>query len=166
MKFHYLAIRLWLGTAACAFAQTTTAPSGPRHGGPGGPGRGPGSAIVRAIDTDKNGTLSAAELGNAVAAIKALDTNHDGSISIDELRPPRPADAPTPPARATGTPPADRPHPVDPIMLALDANSDGALSANEIENAKASLLALDLNKDGALTPDEYRPLPPERPANE
>jgi hypothetical protein len=51
-------------------------------------------------------------------------------------------------------------------MLALDANSDGVLSANEIENAKASLLALDLNRDGTLTPDEYRPLPPERPANE
>jgi len=51
-------------------------------------------------------------------------------------------------------------------MLALDANTDRALSATEIANARASLLALDANKDGALAPDEYRPLPPERPANE
>jgi hypothetical protein len=45
-------------------------------------------------------------------------------------------------------------------MLALDANSDGSLSAAEITNATTSLLALDLNKDGKLTPDEFRPLPP------
>jgi hypothetical protein len=47
-----------------------------------------------------------------------------------------------------------------PLMLALDANSDGDLSAAEISNAPASLLALDANKDGKLTRDELRPLPP------
>jgi Ca2+-binding EF-hand superfamily protein len=45
-------------------------------------------------------------------------------------------------------------------MLALDANSDGALSASEIANAPASLRALDANGDGKLTRDELRPLPP------
>ena len=45
-------------------------------------------------------------------------------------------------------------------MLALDANSDGALSAAEIAKAATSLAALDLNKDGQLTVDEFRPLPP------
>jgi hypothetical protein len=165
MKFHYLAVRLWLGTAAMAFAQTTTPPAGPRPGGPGRGGR--GHPIVRVLDTDKDGTLSAAELANAPTALKALDTNNDGIISADELHPVRPADAPTPPANAPArpTPSADRPRPLDPIMLALDADGDGSLSATEIANATKSLLALDLNKDGALTPDEYRPLPPERPAN-
>ena len=45
-------------------------------------------------------------------------------------------------------------------MMALDANADGALSANEMTNAPASLAALDANKDGKLTVDELRPLPP------
>jgi len=45
-------------------------------------------------------------------------------------------------------------------MMVLDANSDGALSVNELTNAPASLAALDANKDGKLTIDELRPLPP------
>jgi hypothetical protein len=45
-------------------------------------------------------------------------------------------------------------------MLALDADGDRALSATEISNASNSLKALDANSDGKLTPDELRPLPP------
>jgi Ca2+-binding EF-hand superfamily protein len=118
---------------------------------------------VRVLDTDKDGTISAAELAAAATALLTLDTNSDGALSAEELHP-RPANAPTPPANAP-TLPVDRPHPTDPIMLALDADGNGALSAQEIANAPKSLAALDLNKDGKLTPDEYRPLPPERPAN-
>ena len=118
--------------------------------------------IVRTLDVDRNGELSAAEIANASAAILALDTNKDGMISPDELRPVRPADAPTPPAgdpsRPEGAP--GHPRPIDPVMLALDANGDGTLSAAEIANAPASLAALDTNKDGKLTFDELRPLPP------
>lgn len=168
MKLRYLALTLALGTAA--FAQTDTTPTDtPHRGGPRGPhGRGHfrGHPVVHALDADQNGTLSAAEIAGASAALLTLDRNADGALSSDELHPgrpdgDRPADAPARPAGA-----ADHPHPVDPIMLALDADSDHALSANEIANAKTSLLALDANKDGALTPDEYRPLPPARPANE
>lgn len=136
-------------------------------GGPGGPGRGPGGhPIVRVLDADQDHELSAGELANAPAALKALDTNGDGTISADELRPPRPADAPTPPADRRA-PPADgdHPRPVDPIMLALDADNDGTLSAVEIANATTSLQALDANTDGKLTPDELMPLPPEGAPN-
>jgi Ca2+-binding EF-hand superfamily protein len=170
-KIHSALLVLFLAAATTLPAQTTTpsdAPRGP-HGGPGRPGgRGHGGhPIIRAIDTDKDGTISASELASAPAAIRALDTNGDGTVSAAELRPARPANAPTPPANAP-TPPAGvpspdgntRPHPVDPVMLALDANGDGALSAAEINNASTSLAALDLNKDGKLTPDEMRPLPP------
>lgn len=130
------------------------------HGGPrrGGPGHRP-SSIVRALDADRNREVSAEELANASTAILTLDRNADGSVSGDELRPARPANAPERTA-----PPADAParmRPVDPIMLALDADGDGRLAATEIGNAATSLAALDGNKDGKLTVDEIRPLPPE-----
>ena len=157
-KIHAIALLVSITAGAVLSAQTTPSdgPRGPRRGGPGG--RGPGHPIIRALDADKDGVVSAAELANASAAIKVLDTDGDGAVSASELRPARPADAPTPPAGATSR--GDRPHPVMPVMLALDANKDGALSASEIANATASLKALDANKDGQLTRDELRPLPP------
>ncbi len=57
-----------------------------------------------------------------------------------------------------GTPPAqerrERPRPV---LLALDLDHDGTLSAAEIQAAPASLRALDRNGDGELTFDEMEP---------
>lgn len=44
-----------------------------------------------------------------------------------------------------------------PILIALDSNHDGVLSADEIDNAPASLRKLDKNGDGRLTEDELRP---------
>jgi len=52
-----------------------------------------------------------------------------------------------------------RPPPL-PIVLALDANHDGVIDANEIANASAALKTLDKNGDGQLTKDEYLPTPP------
>lgn len=149
----------------CAQTAPTEQPAGgPRHRGPGGPG-GPGrmSPVIRTLDADHDGEISAAEIAGAPAALLTLDTNKDGSLSAEELRPARPADAPTPPAdaprRGPGGP-GGHARPANPVMLALDANNDGALSAAEIANAAASLKALDANKDGKLTRDELRPLPP------
>ena len=39
--------------------------------------------------------------------------------------------------------------------MALDANHDGVIDANEIANAPAALKTLDKNGDGKLTPDEF-----------
>ena len=50
----------------------------------------------------------------------------------------------------------DRP-PMPPIEAALDANSDGTISAEEIANSGTTLLTLDANSDGQLTSDEYMP---------
>jgi Ca2+-binding EF-hand superfamily protein len=44
-----------------------------------------------------------------------------------------------------------------PIMIALDADKDGEISAKEIENAVAALKTLDKNEDGKLTEEELRP---------
>jgi len=53
-----------------------------------------------------------------------------------------------------------------PIIMALDANHDGVISADEIANAAAALKTLDKNGDGQLTKDEYMPpRPPGRPGD-
>jgi hypothetical protein len=51
----------------------------------------------------------------------------------------------------------DGPPPPPPLVAALDANHDGVIDAQEIDNAAAALRTLDKNKDGKLTPDEFRP---------
>jgi hypothetical protein len=177
MKTSYcFAALLPLGFAALLSAQTTTpsdSPHGRGHHGRGGPGGGPGFPIVRVLDADKDREISAGELAMASAAILTLDTNNDGTVSREEMRPGRPEHTGRPeraerPAGApeggkrSGPPAGVGPvRPVDPIMLALDADTDGNLSPAEIANASASLAALDANKDGKLTMDEFRPLPPE-----
>jgi hypothetical protein len=45
---------------------------------------------------------------------------------------------------------------VDPILAALDANSDGEISAAEIAAGPKALQKLDKNGDGTLTADEVR----------
>jgi hypothetical protein len=52
--------------------------------------------------------------------------------------------------------------PKPPLELALDANRDGTIDADEIAGAVAALKKLDKNGDGKLTPDEYRPPRPPR----
>lgn len=44
-----------------------------------------------------------------------------------------------------------------PLMKALDADGDGTLSANEIQNATAALKAIDKDGDGVLSGQELRP---------
>jgi len=55
-----------------------------------------------------------------------------------------------------------RPPVLHPLMIALDADKDGEISADEIANAAAALKALDKNGDGKLARDELRPELPGR----
>lgn len=50
------------------------------------------------------------------------------------------------------------------VLLALDLDHDGALSAEELQAAPASLLKLDRNGDGEITADELGGRPPEADA--
>lgn len=56
-----------------------------------------------------------------------------------------------------------RPPPVPPILAIFDADRDGVLSAEEIQNAASALAQLDQNGDATITRDEMRPPPPPRP---
>jgi hypothetical protein len=130
----------------------------PHHGRHGPPAD---SRLIKALDTNGDGIIDAAEIANASAALKTLDTNNDGQLTRDEFLPPRPDGA------TNGPPPGQNGHrpPRPPIIAALDANGDGIIDAQEIANAPAALLKLDKNGDGQLTPDEYRPHrpPPDGP---
>ncbi len=60
---------------------------GPGGGGPRGGGMMRMDPILAAIDADKNGTISAAELRNSTIALRALDKDNDGQLSGEEIRP-------------------------------------------------------------------------------
>lgn len=78
---------------------------GDKPKGPGGPPPGPRPVppLIKALDSDADGTLSAAELAGAPESLKALDKNGDGELSPDELHPKGP------PPRPDGPPPEDGP---------------------------------------------------------
>lgn len=50
-------------------------------------GHHPPPPLVSALDANRDGKISAAEIANANHALKALDTNKDGCLTHDELRP-------------------------------------------------------------------------------
>lgn len=161
---HLLLASALLGLTTIAYAQPEDGDKGPGPGGPGGRDhrgpRGGRSPIVRVLDADKDGTISAAEIAAAPTALKTLDKNNDGKITVDELKPTPPADAPAdapkPPANA------GKRAQHDPLFAALDTDSNGELSAAEIAAAPTSLKKLDKNADGQLTREEIRPTPPPR----
>ncbi|MDB6122353.1 MAG: h [Pedosphaera sp.] len=145
-------------------------PQGGSQDGQGGPGseekgHRPPPPIIATLDANHDGVISADEIANAATALKSLDKNGDGQLTADELRP----QAPPPGAPQGGQPPHEPPtnadgnhpqRPVPPLIAALDANSNGTISADEIANAAASLLKLDKNNDGKLSREELRPEPP------
>lgn len=63
-------------------------------------------------------------------------------------------------AQPPGTNGERRPPPPPPFAL-FDTDHDGSISAEEIQNAAASLAKLDKNGDGTITKDEMRPPRPE-----
>jgi Ca2+-binding EF-hand superfamily protein len=185
MKITTMLAMLALGVSALAVNAQNAAgppPADQRPSGQTGPAGGPGglelngqrpppSPLLRALDVNHDGVIDANEIANASAALLTLDKNGDGKLTPEELRPQRPARADISaggaanlPARQAG--PAGSPGglgldgqrpPPSRLMMALDANHDGVIDANEIANASAALLTLDKNGDGKLTPDELRP---------
>ena len=96
-RWTLMATALALGAScALAAAQDNNNQFCPPGGGPGGAGPGmrghrpPMPAIVRALDTNHDGVISAQEIANASAALETLDKNGDGKLTPNEYMGPRP----------------------------------------------------------------------------
>jgi Ca2+-binding EF-hand superfamily protein len=149
-----------------------------REGGEGGEGRrgpgrgpegGPGGSVVEdmvkslmAFDANVDGKLSKSELPERMQGIfNRADENHDGFLTADEIR--KLAAAQASATQAGGPREGGRERGprgeinfirMDPILAAIDTNSDGILSSVEIQNAAKSLRTLDLDGDGKITREE------------
>lgn len=105
--------------------------------------------ILAFFDADHDGVLSEKEIRDASKSLGRLDQDGDGEITSEEARPPKP--------------PEPRKLPPPPVIAALDSDRDGTISAEEMENAPASLKSLDKNDDGELSPEELHPHGPPPP---
>ncbi len=139
------------------FAQAPGGDGGgrPPREGEGDRGRGfrpPPNPFMEALDTDKDGTISADELKNAVESLTKLDKNSDGKLSEDEVRPPR-GDF----GRGFGGPPGGAGgQDMMARMMAMDTDKDGKISKEELpEFLRERLMErADTNKDGFLDKEE------------
>lgn len=112
--------------------------------------------VVVALDTDGDGTISAAEMANAAASLKKLDKNGDGQLTPDELRPNFEGRGL---GREGGGP--GRPNPEEMVsrLMEFDRDGDGKLSKSEVpERMQGMFERGDADKDGFLTRDELRKL--------
>jgi hypothetical protein len=123
---------------------------------PPGDRRPPPPLLLRVLDTDEDGALSADEIAASSEALAELDKNGDGKLDKKEINPPPKGKKPKGPKPPKGPPI---------IVKALDLDDDRELSADEIEDAPKSLLTLDKDADGAISRDELKPgKPPKKEA--
>ena len=131
----------------------------PGGGGPiGGPGRTPAEATAAfmAFDGDGNGALDGAELPSSFRSlVTRADADGDGNAAEAEILALLTAEAEGPPDQEAEE--GQEAPPTAPLLAALDADGDGAVSATEIVSAPRSLRALDADGDGRLTAAELRP---------
>jgi predicted O-methyltransferase YrrM len=78
MKRFLFAMSLMIGAAILARAVLAQQPGQPGRGGPPNP-------LLQAFDSDRDGTLSAAEIDAAAAKLRERDANKDGKLTADEL---------------------------------------------------------------------------------
>lgn len=119
----------------------------------------PVSRTIAALDTNHDGTISAAEIRSSSAALKALDTNGDGRLTRDEIGPAfggrgrggRTGD------EGSGGGAAGSADELTNTLMAFDRNSDDTLDRGEVPERFQGLFdRADANKDGTLTRDELK----------
>ena len=123
----------------------------------------PVSPLAAALDANRDGLISGAEVRSAPSALKALDANGDGQLAPDELRPAFGAGAPrgrggrgAEPERGGGPGGASADDLAETLM-AFDRNDDGTLDRGEVPERFQGLFdRADANKDARLTREELR----------
>ncbi|MFN9713166.1 MAG: EF-hand domain-containing protein [Planctomycetota bacterium] len=120
--------------------------------------------VIKALDVDEDGQLSATEIENASKSLMKLDKNGDGVISSEEMRP-EPGQMPMvggpggPGGPGAGGPGAGGPPGGAAGMMrmleARDKDKDGKLSGDEIpEQMRPRLSMIDENGDGSIDKSE------------
>jgi Ca2+-binding EF-hand superfamily protein len=111
--------------------------------------------VLSVLDADRVLTISQWEMITGPAALRRLDVDHDGKLSAEECGFSLGAGSEIPldfEARARLE--FMR---ANPVLAALDADRDGAISASEIAKSSSALRKLDGNGDGHLSADELIP---------
>jgi len=134
-----------LATVSMASIATAQRAGGQRGGQRSGP-----SPMMMALDTDKDGKLSAEEIANAATALKTLDKNADGLLDSTELAPTRGGQGGNRPA---GGPGGDSNSFTDRVMQ-RDADGDGKVSKEEAGPMSRMFGRLDGDGDGFVTKEE------------
>ncbi len=118
---------------------------------PGGP---PPDPVAMALDGDHDHGLSKREIRNAARSLEKLDGDGDGALSAEELRP-EPPEGRRRPKKDEGNnaDPLPAPPPSE-LLSAIDTDSNGSLSKEELEAAPESLAKLDTDADGELNNQE------------
>ncbi|HTN77178.1 MAG TPA: EF-hand domain-containing protein, partial [Pirellulaceae bacterium] len=127
--------------------------------GPGGPPpeMAAGRMVLKALDADGNGELSASEIADSAKILAKFDTNSDGKIAKEELL----AQLPPPPRGQEGRPGAPgQGNPLEMLLRRLkeaDTNGDGKISKDEApERLKQVFDRIDANSDGQLEQAELK----------
>ncbi len=110
----------------------------------------PPDPLAMALDKSDDYKLSASEIKGAAKSLLKLDKNKDSALSAEELRP-------EPPKGRSKKEQENEKRPSPPpstLMNALDTDSSGDLSKEELTAAPESLLKLDTDSDGKLSSKE------------
>ncbi|MEM7474783.1 MAG: EF-hand domain-containing protein [Planctomycetota bacterium] len=121
----------------------------------------PVGRIVRSLDLDRSGDISAEELQTALAAIKAADVDGDGAISKDELKKVvrRRQRDDREPVASNKVQNRDDPRHIWAVQLITkhDRNGDGKLSEAEMPFAyRSAFEEMDMNNDRGIDFSELK----------